>query len=54
MNKNEIVRIKDVTNNQSETPVTSEIISKIEQMFFLDKTQIAEQFKNIMNRMNDL
>lgn len=52
--KNEIVSIKDVTNNQSETPVTSEIISQIEQLFFPDKAQIAEQFKNIMNRMNDL
>ena len=52
--KNEIVSIKDVTNKQSETPVTSEIISKIEQMFFPDKAQITEQFKNIMNRMNDL
>lgn len=52
--KNEIVSIKDVTNNQDEIPVTSEIISKIEQMFFPDKAQIAEQFKNIMNRMNDL
>ena len=52
--KNEIVGIKDVTNNQDETPVTSEITSKIEQMFFPDKAQIAGQFKNIMNRMNDL
>lgn len=52
--KNEIVSIKDVTTNQDEAPVTPEIISQIEQMFFPDKTQIAEQFKNIMNRMNDL
>lgn len=52
--KNEIVSIKDAANNQDETPVTSEITSKIEQIFFSDKAQIAEQFKNIMNRMNDL
>ena len=52
--KNEIVSIKDVTNNQDEAPVAPEIISQIEQMFFPDKAQIAEQFKNIMNRMNDL
>ena len=52
--KNEIIGIRDVTNNQSETPVTPEIISQIEQMFFPDKAQIAEQFKNIMKRMNDL
>ena len=58
--KNEIVDIKDVTNTQwtatgpVEVPVTPEIISQIEQIFFPDKAQIAEQFKNIMNRMNDL
>ncbi len=52
--KNEIISIKDVTNNKDGVPVTSEIISQIEQMFFPDKAQIAEQFKNIMNRMNDL
>lgn len=58
--KNEIVDIKDVTNTQwtatgpVEVPVTPETISQIEQMFFPDKAQIAEQFKNIMNRMNDL
>ena len=52
--KNEIIGVKDVTTNQNEAPVTPEIISQIEQMFFPDKAQIAEQFKNIMNRMNDL
>ena len=52
--KNEIIGVKDVTTNQDEAPVTPEVISQIEQMFFPDKTQIAEQFKNIMNRMNDL
>ena len=52
--KNEIIGVKDVTTNQDEAPVAPEIISQIEQMFFPDKTQIAEQFKNIMNRMNDL
>jgi hypothetical protein len=58
--RNEILDIKDVTNTQwtatgpVEVPVTPEIISQIEQMFFPDKAQIAEQFKNIMNRMNDL
>ena len=59
-NRNEIIDIKDVTNNQwtttgpVEVPVTPETISQIEQMFFPDKAQISEQFKNIMNRMNDL
>ena len=52
--KNEIISIKDITNNRDGVPVTSEIISQIEQMFFPDKAQIAEQFKNIMNRINDL
>ena len=52
--KNEIISIKDVTNNRDGAPVTPEIISQIEQMFFPDKAQIAEQFKNIMNRINDL
>lgn len=52
--KNEIIDIKDITNNQDGAPVTPEIVSQIEQMFFPDKAQIAEQFKNIMNRMNDL
>ena len=52
--KNEIIGVKDVTTNQDEAPVTPEVISQIEQMFFPDKAQIAEQFKNIMNRMNDL
>ena len=58
--RNEIVSIKDVTNNQQtatdpvRVPVASETISQIEQMFFPDKAQIAEQFKNIMNRINDL
>lgn len=52
--KNEIIDIKEVTINQDEAPVTPEVISQIEQMFFPDKAQIAEQFKNIMNRMNDL
>ena len=58
--RNEIVDIKDVTNTQwtatgpVEVPVTPETISQIEQMFFPDKAQISEQFKNIMNRMNDL
>lgn len=58
--RNEIVSIKDVTNNQRtatdpvRVPVAPETISQIEQMFFPDKAQIAEQFKNIMNRINDL
>ena len=58
--RNEIVSIKDVTNNQQtatdpvRVPVAPETISQIEQMFFPDKAQIAEQFKNLMNRINDL
>ena len=59
-NIREIIDIKDVTNNQwtttgpVEVPVTPETITQIEQLFFPDKAQIAEQFKNIMNRMNEL
>ena len=59
-NKNEIIDIKDITNTIGattgpiEAPVTPEIITQIEQLFFPDKAQIAEQFKNIMNRMNEL
>lgn len=56
--ENKILSIKDHTQWTTKGPVEPDIdpkiISQIEQMFFPDKAQIAEQFKNIMNRMNDL
>jgi hypothetical protein len=56
--KNEILSIEDhhIMGPQGpiNTEVSPEIISQIEQLFFPNKTQVAEQFKNIMNRMNDL
>ena len=55
--KNEILSIVHQTIGSEgpiNTEINPEIISQIEQLFFPDKAQIAEQFKNIMNRMNDL
>ena len=56
--ENKILSIKDHTQWTTKGPVEPDIdpkiISQIEQMFFPDKAQIAEQFKNIMNRINDL
>jgi hypothetical protein len=56
--ENKILSIKDHTQWTTKGPVEPDIdpkiISQIEQLFFPDKAQIAEQFKNIMNRMNDL
>ena len=56
--ENKILSIKDHTQWTTKGPVEPDIdpkiISQIEQMFFPDKAQIAEQFKNIMNRMNEL
>lgn len=59
-NRNEIISIEDATHEKwttkgpVEAPVTPEVIKQIEQMFFPNKTQIAEQFKNIIDRMNNL
>lgn len=55
--KNEILSIVHQTIGSEgpiNTEINPEIISQIEQLFFPDKAQIAEQFKNIMNRMNNL
>jgi hypothetical protein len=56
--KNEILSIEDHKTwgpqGPINTEVSPEIISQIKQLFFPDKTQVAEQFKNIMNRMNNL
>lgn len=56
--ENKILSIKDHTQWTTKGPVEPDIdpkiISQIEQMFFPDKAQISEQFKNILNRMNDL
>lgn len=56
--KNEILSIEDHhilgPKGPINTEVSPEIISQIEQLFFPNKTQVAEQFKNILNRMNDL
>lgn len=58
--QNKIKSIEDVTEQKYynktnvNTPVDPKIINKIEQIFFPNKTQISEQFKNIMNRMNNL
>ena len=56
--ENKILSIKDHTQWTTKGPVEPDIdpkiISQIEQMFVPDKAQISEQFKNILNRMNDL
>ena len=52
--ENKIVSIENRSPQNPNEPVSNEVISQIEHLFFPEKSQISEHFNNIFNRINNL